>query len=130
MLKSNKELAYGLDVEVKSNGREERVMPGKVVASSSVITGSEEFALVEVTEGELPNEIRRGSWSIMATTVSLRNILVVSQHAVDSENGNRYVTILDDNNVPHKRFVKTGVNAVNGMWILDGIKEGDRVVIK
>ena len=130
MFKSDSELAYGLDVVVHSNGREPQIMNGTIVASSSVLTSDKPFSLIAVTGETIPKSTGRTNWSFDVTTEDIQNILMVSRQAVEKDDKKEFVTLLDEANMPHKRFIKTVLTAVDGVWILDGLKEGDRVVIK
>ena len=130
MFKSDSELAYGLDVVVRSNGREPQVMNGKIVASSSVLTSDKPFTLIAVTGETIPKSTNRTSWSFDVTTEDIQNVLMISRQAVEKDDKKEFVTLLDEANMPHKRFIKSVLTAVDGVWILDGLKDGDRVVIK
>jgi hypothetical protein len=58
----------------------------------------------------------------------LKDVLLVSKEAVRKEDGKTYVYILEDG-VVHKRFVTVGLSGKTHAWILDGLREGQAVIL-
>ena len=72
------------------------------------------------------NEMSKMEFS--AKYQELNDVLLVNKEAVRKEDGKTYVYILENGTV-HKRFVTVGLSGKTHAWILDGLKEGQSVVL-
>ena len=58
----------------------------------------------------------------------LQNVLVVDKNALQRDEGKNFVYVLEDG-VVHKRFVSVGLSNKNHAWILDGLSEGQSLIL-
>ena len=72
------------------------------------------------------------SVTVAGITETIKDVLIVTRQAVELENGQYYVQLLEDG-VIKKRFVTMGCANNNGngsvVWLVDGVEEGDVVVL-
>ncbi|MBK7105952.1 MAG: efflux RND transporter periplasmic adaptor subunit [Ignavibacteriae bacterium] len=70
----------------------------------------------------------------MTVTVTIylekkENVLTVPNNAIKREQGKTVVTVLDNNDKMNRRTVKTGYSSNGYVEILDGVSEGEKVII-
>ena len=124
------QLRYNMDVTVESRGLGASTTSiGKVVASPNILPASlsQDAVLIALDEGAEKKNYE-GNILLSACFESLENMLLVKKGAIKSEDGLHYVNILDENGV-HKRFVVTGKNNGNELCILDGLSEGQTLIL-
>ena len=120
---------YGREVSVTvGRGNSAKHVTGTVVSSPEVVPyrfrGSSIFVRVDP-------EALTGKSTQSAVEVNcliLRDALVIPKNAVTTEEGVSYVTVLEGDN-PRQRPVMRGPSAGTLVVILQGLKEGDQVVI-
>lgn len=111
------------------------VYEGRVVAASNILPpeARSEYMVVQI-QGEKPEDLSAliQSISISGNTEDVRDVLVANKNAFVLEEGKYYVQLLEDGAIK-KRFVTLGCgnNSGNGsiVWILDGLEEGDELVL-
>ena len=127
MITIDRQLNYGQKVTIEVSTRTVESVEGTVVYVGS-------YSIIAPDKGSLPSNISaargNGSTRLHYRTLDLDNVLVVSPKAVTRENLKSYVTILDENNVTHTRQIKEGAASGDGVWVTNGLSEGDRVVLK
>ena len=63
-----------------------------------------------------------------ANSQELKNVLLVDKDAVQKEEGKYFVYLLEDG-VVHKRYVSLGLENKKSVWILDGLSEGQELIL-
>ncbi|MFH0778427.1 MAG: efflux RND transporter periplasmic adaptor subunit [Candidatus Eisenbacteria bacterium] len=111
-----------------SEGRE---IAGTVSSiSSSADPGTRTFR-VEVTADNSQGHLRAGAFAtVTVQTANRQNVLVVPVHCVITREGRQAVFVASDDGTAQLRRVKTGVTNSQHTEILEGLKQGDRIVIK
>ena len=127
---SDARLRYGMDVTIETGNNRERVTyPGRVVAASDCLRNVDStLALiqVDVPEGEKVN------WrnpKVNADYIYVGNVLIVNRRGITMEGGHYIVTRLTEDGVTQKRYVNQGLFTPNEAWILQGLNEGDVIII-
>ena len=124
------QLRYNMDVEIESSGAGTSTKcTGKVVASPNILPASvsQDAVLIALEEGVKKEDF--GNRIVLSACLeSLENMLLVKKGALYSENGKYYANILDEDGV-HKRFVMIGKNNGNAICILDGLSEGQTLIL-
>ena len=62
-------------------------------------------------------------------TLEKKNILVVDSEVVQTDVSGSYVTIVNPDRTLEKKYVKTGVSNDDYVEILEGVSEGEKVLI-
>ena len=141
--RADEKLRYNMEVIVtkgnKSNGKQ---YSGRIISAPNILPGTvkQDYALIaleeELTFADYGYETRgpgRGygfmsKMEFSAKYQELNDVLLVNKEAVRKEDGKTYVYILENGTV-HKRFVTVGLSGKTHAWILDGLKEGQSVVL-
>lgn len=141
--RADDKLRYNMEVTVtkgnKSNGKQ---YSGRVISAPNILPGTvkQDYALIaldeELTLADYGYETKgpgRGygfmaKMEFTAKYQELNDVLLVSKEAVRKEDGKTYVYILEEGAV-HKRFVTVGLTGKNHAWILDGLHEGQAVIL-
>ncbi|MBQ6550747.1 MAG: HlyD family efflux transporter periplasmic adaptor subunit [Lachnospiraceae bacterium] len=131
---------YGTDVTVKASVRgNEYSLPGKVVVSAADIKGvNKNNVLIRV---EIPKELENlveafsGNQymalrlSVNAETSRVAEVLLLPLDAKETSGQEVYVSLLDENNNVHRRPVIIAYSNRYYSWILEGLQEGDVVIL-
>lgn len=106
---------------------EKNSLRGKVVSAPNVLPAGveQDFVLVELEE-EL-NTIGKNSLCFFEKE-QISKILLTDKRAVNHDDGGTYVYVLEDESL-HKRYVVTGFSNSSQVWILDGLSEGQSLVL-
>ncbi len=124
-------LRYGMTVGVETGAAKERVgLVGRVVAASDCLDGVvSEYALVEPDMQTATDEVKWRATKLAVDVVRLENVILVDRKAVSLNNGNYIVTKLTEDGVTQKRFINQGLTSSTTTWVLQGLEEGDVVII-
>lgn len=126
-------LRYNMDVTIKMpNQTSGKVYAGHVISAPNILPSSvnQDYALIALDE-ELPMRMMMfgmGGFEFEAEYQRLEDVLLIDKKAINKEEGKDYVYILEDGAV-HKRFVTTGMSTKSVAWILDGLSEGQQVIV-
>jgi HlyD family secretion protein len=116
------------DVEI--TGRVESISP---IAVTNMTSGGEEVVVeVIISVEESPVQLKPGlSVTCDISTVDKKDVLVAPMEAFDQDkDGNKFVYIVDVNTYTmHKTPVKLGISSDMSVEVLEGLKEGDLIVI-
>lgn len=86
---------------------------------------------VEIYIDNVDHRIKPGMFASVNLVLNKKeNTISVPLNAVIEKNNEKYVYIVDDNNIAHKKIVETGIRNDTSIEILSGVKTGDLVVIK
>ena len=121
---------YNLPVTVTSGSGDKMVtVTGRVVASDNAIPESERtghaFILLDPYD---ESTIRLRSMKVIAPSIYLEDVLLVKRSAVTLEAGKYYITKLVDGMV-QKRYIEYGMGNTADVWIMNGVSEGDTLII-
>ncbi len=115
--------SFRYDMPVVISGAQQKEWTGRVVTSAKDGTGYAYIRMDEYTDGEAMRNLK-----VTASTVRLEDVLIVPRSALKIRNGKEYVTVLCGG-VPQTRFVTVGMMTAAQAWILDGVSEGDRLIV-
>jgi len=68
--------------------------------------------------------------SLKLITDKKENTVSVPLNAVLEKGGDKFVYIVDENNIAHKKIVETGIKNDEKIEITSGVKNGEKVVVK
>lgn len=120
---------YGMDVVVALGPRNKKTyLDGRIIASGNILPNESkiDYALVEIfgtpTSSGLKNILVTGE------NIRLDNMLMIARKAITAEGGRSYVSILDGDMV-QKRIISSGHTAAGSTWVVQGLTEGQEVII-
>ncbi|HEY6642154.1 efflux RND transporter periplasmic adaptor subunit [Povalibacter sp.] len=122
-------LKTGLPVTAKSAGLPNRSFEGKVTNIDSRIDPVTRSLTVRA---EIPNRdglLRPGMFMTVALQGNVTPTLLVPEAAIIPEQGRMYVLVVDGN-VAHRREVMIGRRRPGEVEIVNGLQEGERVVVE
>ena len=128
--RSSENLRYNTDVIIRiGNIDSPSIYTGKVIVAANILpTGvSQDMTLIEVDQ-EIAEKDLKKVIKYEGTVEALSNVLVVDQRAVQREEGKFYVRILDGDTVQKRYVAAVKVNAEK-VWILDGLSEGQLLIV-
>ena len=121
----------GMEAEIQIGAMAEKKIPGKLlrIFPKARKEGNATLFDVEILIGEAPGIILRAGYSATAYVKiqEHKNVLVIPERLVLSENDKRYVEVKQDEAI-NKIEVKTGLSDGLNIEILEGLKQGDSVV--
>ena len=123
-------LRYNMDVIIETGSKKEPVSyMGKVIAAPNILPSSviEEMALIELDES-LTKEQLKANIRYVAVSEMLEDILLIDRKALEKEDNKFYVHILEGD-VVQKRYVVPVINNIEVAWILDGLTEGQTLIV-
>lgn len=101
---------------------------GKVVSADNVLSFDMQYSYIKV-DGDVKDTDFTQNISVLTSAISLSGVLTVPRSAVVNENGKRYVSILDEDGGVHKRYIVVGEMSNDLVVVLDGLAEGQRVIL-
>ena len=141
--RADDKLRYNMDVTVtKGSGANAKEYTGRVISAPNILPDSlgQDYALItldqEMTLEDYGYQTKgpgRGygfmsKMEFEAKYQELNDVLLVNKNAVRKEDGKYYVYILEDGAV-HKRYVSVGLSGKTHYWVLDGVSEGQDVIL-
>jgi len=122
---------YGMQVQLALGPVKARTLAtGRVVASDELLPQSRRagYAYIEVDPFQGPHPGYSIKPSVTAQTCYVEGVFTLPSRAVGIENGKYFIHKLAGDSV-EKRFVNLAVKDVQTAWILQGVQDGDVVVI-
>lgn len=120
-----RDLGIGMPGEISGNGK---VWQGKVSAISPEVVNGEVAARLRF-DGATPQQLRQNQRTGVRVMLDHRdNVLTVQRGAFVDESGGRYAYVVTDG-MADRREIRVGASSIDKVEILDGLKEGDRIVI-
>ena len=120
-----RDLAIGMTGEISGNGS---TWKGLVSAISPEVVNGEVAARVRF-EGSTPKELRQNQRLSVRILLEKRdNVLTVQRGSFVDESGGSYAYVVKDG-IATKTPIRVGVSSIDKVEILQGLKEGDRIVI-
>ncbi len=123
-------LKEGQEVSIEVPAALDEKMTGKVDYISSTINPMTQLYMVKVYLNNSEGKIRTGmSGSITVDIEKVEDTLVVDSKAVIEKEGEYFIYIVEDDHAVEKK-VKIGMDTGSEVEILEGIEEGDKVIVK
>jgi len=120
-----RDLAIGMTGEISGNGN---TWKGLVSAISPEVVNGEVAARVRF-EGSTPKQLRQNQRLSVRILLDKRdNVLTVQRGSFVDESGGSYAYVVKDD-IATKTPIRVGVSSIDKVEILQGLKEGDRIVI-
>jgi len=120
-----RDLAIGMTGEISGNGN---TWKGLVSAISPEVVNGEVAARVRF-EGSTPKQLRQNQRLSVRILLDKRdNVLTVQRGSFVDESGGSYAYVVKDG-IATKTPIRVGVSSIDKVEILQGLKEGDRIVI-
>ena len=120
-----RDLAIGMTGEISGNGN---TWKGLVSAISPEVVNGEVAARLRF-EGDTPKQLRQNQRLSVRILLDRRdNVLAVQRGSFVDESGGAYAYIVRDG-IAEKHPIRVGASSIDKVEILDGLKEGDRIVI-
>ena len=128
--KAADKLRYNMDVVIETGKNETlKSYQGKVIAAPNVLptSVSQDLVLIELDQ-DITEEQLTGSIRYRGISEEVQDILMVERKAIQYESGKEYVYVLEGDMI-RKRYVETALNSSEGVWILDGLEEGQTLIV-
>ncbi|MEW9571237.1 efflux RND transporter periplasmic adaptor subunit [Rhodanobacter sp. Si-c] len=120
-----RDLAIGMTGEISGNGN---TWKGLVSAISPEVVNGEVAARVRF-EGTTPKQLRQNQRLSVRILLDKRdNVLTVQRGSFVDESGGSYAYVVRDG-IATKTPIRVGTSSIDKVEILQGLKEGDRIVI-
>jgi HlyD family secretion protein len=120
-----RDLAIGMPGEITGNGKEWK---GKVSAISPEVVNGEVAARLRF-DGQSPQQLRQSQRLSVRILLDHRdNVLTVQRGSFVDESAGRYAYVVNDG-MADRRDIRVGASSIDKVEILDGLKEGDKIVI-
>lgn len=120
-----RDLAAGMPAVISGNGKDWK---GAVSAISPEVVNGEVVARVRF-EGKKPEQLRQNQRLSVRIVLDKRdNVLTVARGSFVDESGGRYAYVVRDG-IAYKTPVTLGPSSIDKVEILQGLKEGDKIVI-
>ncbi|HEY9131144.1 MAG TPA: efflux RND transporter periplasmic adaptor subunit [Dyella sp.] len=120
-----RDLGIGMSGEITGNGN---TWKGLVSAISPEVVNGEVAARLRF-EGTTPKQLRQNQRLSVRVLLDRRdNVLTVQRGSFVDESGGNYAYVVHDG-IAEKKPIRAGASSIDKVEILDGLKEGDRIVI-
>ncbi len=120
-----RDLAIGMPGEITGNGK---VWNGKVSAISPEVVNGEVAARLRF-DGDTPKQLRQSQRMSVRILLDKRdNVLTVERGSFVDESAGHYAYVVNDG-MADRRDIRVGASSIDKVEILDGLKEGDKIVI-
>jgi HlyD family secretion protein len=120
-----RDLAIGMPGEIAGNGKQ---WDGKVSAVSPEVVNGEVSARLRF-DGETPKQLRQSQRLSVRILLDKRdNVLTVQRGSFVDESAGRYAYVVNEG-MADRRDIRVGASSIDKIEILDGLKEGDKIVI-
>ena len=122
---------YNTSVTVRAGSRNNPVnYEGTVVSSDDILSFPMQYTYIRVEdEGVTEKELSQNNLTVLTNASALEGVLMVPRAAVVNENGKRYVSILSEDGSVHKRYIVVGEMNNETVVVLDGLTEGQTVIL-
>lgn len=127
-------LRYNMEVTIEAQSRYGKFeLKGRVLSCPSILSDdtSEGIALIKVTDkiDVNYNNVRKSMVTVKADVIKNSKVLLVDKTAVYTDDLGTFVMILDKG-VTHKHYFVSGDQNADYYWILQGLEEGQTVIMK
>ena len=102
---------------------------GKVLLIGNVVEAGSRTLEVRIAVGNADGRLKAGMFAdVEIVTTILDNVLLIPDHALETDGESRIVFVALDGNKFEKRVVKPGLEQSGRVQILEGIKPGEKIV--
>lgn len=124
------DLRYNMPVTIEyGNNTSKRTYTGRVISAPNILPSDVANDKVMImTDQQLSGENMRGNFKLSFVSKEIGDILVADRKAVNGSNSETYVYVLEGD-ILHKRFVVAKREDGQMVWILDGLSEGQMLVL-
>ncbi|MBR1943954.1 MAG: efflux RND transporter periplasmic adaptor subunit [Alphaproteobacteria bacterium] len=123
------DIARGQAVEITLESFPNKVFSGAVEAIDSAIDTKNHSILVKAVISNEDGILQHGMLAnVTLITGEKSNVIVISDDSLDREGQHEFVWVIDDKNRAYRRKVITGSKSENGVEIIAGLQEGDKLV--
>lgn len=123
-------LRYNMEVTIEAGKKDNtKTYDGKVVTAYNALPASvpEGHSLIKLYD-DVAAENLEGNLKYQCDVEKLQKVLLVNRSVVSSEDKKSYVYVLDDDMI-QKRYIVQGLRNVDTIWVLDGLSEGQNVIV-
>lgn len=132
MVKDGGALRYNAEVSLAVGQNKNRVTgTGRVIASPNALPGSSGSAAAYIRVDTIDGIVKSlVSPNVTFTTQYLGNVYVINRKAITLYGGKNYVYKLSEDGMVSKRYVNFAFgNNATGAYILDGVTEGEKLIL-
>lgn len=123
-------LKYGMKIELSLDGTGKMNVTGTVVSADNVLPGALRSGYAYVVPDEDTGDHAYNRVEGSAITVSVPNVIIAPNNALQYSNGQCYVRILGEDGTVSTRYVDIAMTGANESWILYGVEPGDKLITK
>ena len=125
------EISVGSPVYITVSAVSDDPMTATVTNISEVADSSTRLYQVEAALSNTEGNLKPGMFAnVRLVTETKEDTIVVPLNTVLTDNGEKYVFVVDENNIAHKTVVETGLENDTYIEITSGLNIGDTVVTK
>lgn len=123
-------LDYNMAVSVQADNGGRQTYTGKVVCADTILSEALKtgYAYIRLDDEDV-NLADLKNIVVTVTLQKLEDVLVVDRTAVNTAQGKKYVLVYEDG-VIKKRYVTIGLEGKDVIYLLNGVKEGQKVIIE
>lgn len=133
-------LRYGMEVSVDvSLGKEVVTLPAKVVSTPAILPWETEqnYTLMEMDLSSLSEEvydqalknIGKCAFQYSCITFEVKDVLLISKQAVHTDEEKKNFVYVLENDLVCKRYISVGAQNNGMIWVIDGLSEGQVLVL-
>lgn len=122
---------YGMPVTVTTGPKnDQKVLQGRVVAADNMLSDNRRLghAFIEMEPFDGDEMPRLTRLTVSGVSEKLSNVMVIPRRAVTMDGGKYYVSCLVGGSL-QKRYINVGLMNMSDVWVLQGLEEGDTVII-
>jgi len=120
------DLGIGMSAEVQYNNVS---YLGSLTSLSPEVINSEVVGRIRFSEASPPGLRQNQRVTARVVMDQLENVLTLQRGAFTDSGGGRVAFVMGEDGLAHKRMITLGVRSVNRVEIVDGLQEGEEVVI-
>lgn len=128
---SEAKLSYNMEVAVEASRRDESaVYTGRVVSAGDSVSYKvkDNNTYIKLDTPPDVDKLLGMSLSVSAQTLRLEDVLLIDRKALYNDEKKNFVYLLEDGSL-RKRYVAVGDRGKDQVWITDGLKEGQTIVL-
>ncbi len=124
------DISEGQAVEVVLESFQNKVFSGAVIAKDVTVDTKNHSLLLKAVISNEEELLQHGMLcNVILITGEKSNVIVIPDDALDREGQIEFVWVVDDKYRAYRKRVITGSKSENGVEIVAGLQEGDRIVI-
>lgn len=125
---NNGVIRYNMDVAIEV-GKHPVSIKGRVTSCPYILPDGLNNGIIHIKPLEIPDRVNWNSEiNVNIDSIRMENVLLVDKKAVLTDARGTYVIILENGSL-HKRYFVSGANNTDKYWVLQGLEEGQAVII-